>query len=60
MRSFSEFVTEAEKRAEEKFKKGDSVVDHTGRHYAKITDVNHPMVHTNKGMFHHTKVKKYT
>lgn len=60
MKSFLNFIAEAEKRAEEKFKKGDSVVDHTGRHYAKIVDINHPMVHTDKGVFHHTKVKKYS
>ena len=59
MKTFAQFI-ESEQRAEDKFKKGDSVVDVTRRHYAKVTDVNHPMVKTTKGDFHHTKIFKDT
>lgn len=44
--------------ANKKFKKGDSVTDLTGKHYAKVISVNHPMVVTTKGDYHHTKLKK--
>ncbi len=59
MKTFKQFVAESDDtpEANKKFAKGDIVKDVYGEK-SQVISINHPMVLTDKGNYHHTKVFK--